>query len=63
LKRALQLARETWKIGRREKGDEDDASDPLQELLEDGGSVEAAILERNTARESKFRLLSSEEIG
>ncbi len=62
LARALQLARETWTIGRREKGDEADASDPLQELLDDGGSIEAAILERNTARESKFRLLAANEI-
>lgn len=66
LKRALELARETWIVGRRDKGDSDqdgEQSDPLAELLEDGGSIEAAILERGTARESKFRLLHSDEIN
>ncbi len=64
LKRALELARETWSVGRREKSeDEQQPSDPLQELLEDGGSVEAAILERDTPRESKFRLLGHDEIA
>ena len=64
LKRALELARETWIVGRRDKGDdEDEASDPLKELLEDGGSIEAAILERFSPRESKFRLLNADELG
>ena len=39
----------------RSNSDEEDA-DPLQEALENG-RIEAAILERDTPRESKFRLL------
>ncbi len=45
---------------RRER--EKEAADPLREALEHG-SVEAAILERDTPRESKFRLLREEEIS
>jgi proteasome alpha subunit len=64
LQTALRLAREAWNIGRRDKGDDqDEQGDPLQELLDDGGQIEASILERNTPRESKFRLLTAEEIS
>lgn len=40
----------------------EETEDALQELLNSGGELEAAILERNTPRESKFRLLKAEEL-
>jgi proteasome alpha subunit len=73
---ALQRAAQVWRIGsrdysRRDDDDDDDESDsstqseaetdPLTEALEKG-SLEAAILERDSPRESKFRLLSADEI-
>lgn len=38
-----------------------DTTDPLQEALEHG-SIEAAVLERDTPRESKFRMLRADEL-
>jgi len=74
LQTALQLAADAWRVGRRErfvdKSDDENGvqstlneeNDPLAEALEDG-SIEAAILERNSPRESKFRLLREDEIS
>lgn len=75
LTRALELAASAWRVASRTRHDErdedDDApvqstsneqADPLEEALKEG-SIEAAILERDTARESKFRLLTVEEIS
>ncbi len=70
---ALQRAAQVWRIGSRDysrrddNDDENDSStqseetDPLTEALEKG-SLEAAILERDSPRESKFRLLRADEI-
>jgi proteasome alpha subunit len=74
LNTALQLAATVWRAGSRQRvetrdEDDEDASqstsegeDPLEEALKEG-FVEAAVLERNSPRESKFRLLREEEIG
>jgi proteasome alpha subunit len=62
LQTALQRAKGAWRAGGSTPGAEDEDADPLAEALKDG-EIEAAILERDTPRESKFRLLSSEEIG
>ena len=74
LSAALQRAAAAWRIGSRDysrrdgeenddeaSAEESDETDPLQEALENG-SLEAAILERDTPRESKFRLLREDEV-
>lgn len=61
---ALELAAKAWRAGmsRPTEGDEDgEAPDPLAEALKTG-TLEAGVLERSTSRESKFRLLSAEEL-
>jgi proteasome alpha subunit len=65
---ALRRATAALRIGMRDAApsDEEDATettDGLQELLDSGGEIEAGILERNSPRESKFRLLRAEEIS
>ena len=53
-----------YRKGTDDEDDDDrsnDGTDPLAEALENA-TFEAAILERNTPRESKFRLLKPEEI-
>lgn len=62
LKTALQRARDAWRAGGSTPGSEDNEDDALAEALKEG-QVEAAILERDTPRESKFRLLSESEIA
>ncbi len=71
LKTALQLAADAWRVGRKERVSDaiesdqstlSEENDPLEEALKEG-SIEAAILERNSPRESKFRLLRAEEIN
>lgn len=57
---ALDRARNAWRAGAAGTGDE--ATDALEEALKEG-SIEAAILERNTPRESKFRLLETAELA
>lgn len=74
---ALQLAQDAWREGSRdvrsedddeERADESETSstredvDALHEALKHG-HIEAGILERNTPRESKFRLLKPEELN
>ena len=75
---ALQLAQDAWREGSRDvrsdddeddKTDDDSATsstrsevDALHEALKHG-HIEAGILERNTPRESKFRLLKPEELN
>lgn len=66
---ALKRAATAWALGNRahmarddddedeEEGEENKLADALQ-----GGIVEAAVLERNTPRESKFRLLRDDEL-
>ena len=64
LQTALRAAAEAWRVGAHPRGDDDDEKpddDSLAEALKDG-RVEAAILDRQTARESKFRLLRDDEI-
>jgi proteasome alpha subunit len=61
LQNALQRARDAWRAGSTHSGD-DDETDALEEALKEG-AIEAAVLERNTPRESKFRLLRADEIG
>lgn len=65
---ALQRAVEALKIGFREPVEDDEGGDDegannhsLAEALKDS-HLEAAILERNTPRESKFRMLRSDEL-
>jgi len=68
---ALTHAAAAWRIGSNTRAlptdDEDEAAtedeelDPLQEALRDG-HLEAGILERDTPRESKFRLLRADEL-
>lgn len=60
LKTSLQRARDAWRAGST-PSDNDDETDALEAALKDG-EIEAAILERNTPRESKFRLLRAEEL-
>lgn len=65
---ALKAAAEAWKAGTQPvSGDDEDsapatASDEFTEALKEG-RLEAAILERFTPRESKFRLLQNEELS
>lgn len=65
---ALKAATEAWKAGTRPvSGDDEDntsaeGSDEFAEAFKEG-RVEAAILERFTPRESKFRLLRSDELN
>lgn len=61
LQTALERARQAWRAGARTQTT-DEHADALTEALKDG-EIEAAVLERNTPRESKFRLLSAEEIN
>ena len=78
LQTALTLAASAWRVGsldysRRDDDDKDDDSsddmsthageetDPLREALLHG-HLEAAVLERDTSRESKFRLLREDEL-
>jgi proteasome alpha subunit len=62
---ALQRAAAAWEKGSATRGDDSDAEDgadnALKEALKDG-QIEAAVLERDTPRESKFRLLREEEL-
>jgi proteasome alpha subunit len=68
----LRLALETWAIGRlaaRRRVDDEDArdekeADPAACLKEEltTGTLEAALLERDTRRESRFRFLRPEEL-
>ena len=65
LQTAIERAKEAWKAGMRGRVEDDDeehpdSADPLEEALK-LGQLEAAILERNTPRESKFRLLNAGE--
>lgn len=67
LKTALERAREAFRaaLSGRQGEDEDGAEpsgDPLEEALQNG-EIEAAILDRNTPRESKFRLLGAAELN
>ena len=62
---ALNRAREAFRAGLAGKTDDEDETpvgDSLEEALKKG-HVEAAILERNTPRESKFRLLTASELN
>lgn len=64
LETALQRAAAAWRAGGQivqGDGEEAEKSDALAEALKDG-EIEAGILERNTPRESKFRLLEAAEI-
>lgn len=64
LKGAIERAREAFRTRSGTKGDDEDGEQPgdaLEEALK-LGEIEAAILERNTARESKFRLLTADEL-
>lgn len=62
LETALQRAKDAWRAAGSTPGGEEDGEDALEEALKDG-AIEAAILERDTPRESKFRLLKAEEIN
>jgi proteasome alpha subunit len=70
LKTALSQAVMALRVGLKgtqSTSDDDDEetteeTDAYEEILKDGASLEAAILERNSPRESKFRLLSTTEI-
>jgi proteasome alpha subunit len=65
LKTAIERAREAFRVGIAGKSDDDEgeeAGDALEEALK-LGQIEAAVLERDTARESKFRLLSTDELS
>ncbi len=68
LKTALVRAREAFAAGLASRNDSDDdedgtsSGDAFEEALK-SGQIEAAILERNTPRESKFRLLTADEIN
>ena len=57
---ALQRAASAWRAGSTTSNNEE-GDDALQEALQDG-TIEAAVLERNTPRESKFRLLQAAEL-
>ena len=65
---AIERARAAFEIGLRPREDDEDEErnsherSPLEMAL-DGGEFEAAVLERDSPRESKFRVLSSAEIG
>ena len=69
LKTALERAREAWCAGMSGRSGEDEdgenspeSADPLEEALKTG-HLEAAVLERDTPRESKFRLLLPQELN
>ncbi len=66
LQTALQRARDAFRVGITTRSeDEEDGEivgDALVEALKTG-QIEAAILERNTPRESKFRLLTAQELN
>jgi proteasome alpha subunit len=61
---ALRAAANAWRAGMRPISDDEvpEDDDPLTEALREG-RVEAAILDRNTPRESKFRLLREDELN
>lgn len=61
LQTALQRARTAWSAGSTRSSD-DSETDALEEALKEG-EIEVAVLERNTPRESKFRLLKLNEIA
>lgn len=57
LEEALGRARDALRVALKERREDDENDrDPLDEILETA-SLEAAVLERNTPRESKFRVL------
>ncbi|MCX8103560.1 MAG: hypothetical protein N3E42_03850 [Candidatus Bipolaricaulota bacterium] len=61
---AIELALEAWAVGRREALAES-ASDwraVLSQALKTGGTAEAALLERASRRERRFRFLSADEL-
>jgi proteasome alpha subunit len=66
---AVRLALEAWGLGRRharrsaddEEGDEPDLAATLRDEI-GRGTVEAALLERFTGRESRFRLLTAADL-
>lgn len=62
LKTALERAKAAWRAGGSTLLGDDEEKDPLVRALEEG-EIEAAILERNTPRESKFRLLAQAELN
>ncbi|MES4792953.1 MAG: hypothetical protein C4321_08165, partial [Chloroflexota bacterium] len=62
---ALRAAVTAWDVGSRRPEEEDaPARDqhPLLDALAAGRHVEAALLDRTTRRESKFRLLTADEL-
>jgi hypothetical protein len=66
---AVRLALEAWAEGRRHvyrsPDDEEGATPDLARFIRDelaDGTVEAALLERQTTRESRFRLLSPTDL-
>lgn len=58
---ALEIALEAWVAGRREASSESDWRTLLAEALKTG-TVEAALLERVSRRERRFRFLSADEL-
>jgi hypothetical protein len=69
---AANAAISAWVVGRMEghpedsESDGDTKSDPkdlIREAFALGGTLEAAILERNTKRENRFRMLSEDELA
>ncbi len=76
LARALSVALSSWGVGRQslEPDESEDVDAPtsaqmdqsreqfLRETLNSDWVVEAAVLERNTSRESRFRLLTEAEL-
>ena len=63
LQTAISRAKNALRAGLKTRQNDDAADeDPLETALKDA-HFEAAILERNTPRESKFRLLSSDELA
>ncbi len=63
---ALQRARDAFAAGISTKNEDDEDGESTGDALEEAlktGTVEAAILERDTPRESKFRLLTASEIN
>ena len=70
LSAAIQRARAVFEIGLaplnlddEEERENNKHEKSLLEIALEDGTFEAAVLERDTPRESKFRVLSSEEIG
>ena len=66
LEDALARAKDAWRAGMKHRVDEDESgthsNDPLEEALE-SAHIEVAILQRDTPRESKFRLLTEQELS